>query len=428
MLRESVRRALGALAPLRGELAAAAEHAPAQHARAAAARHLPPRGGAAAAAAGRAPLRRWLSQEAGGGGGGKQAGKSMLDSGFAPGGGASPVLGTAAEMRMQQLQAEAAAAAAAAAAASGEAAAASAAPGGAARLRRVLGDALFYGSLLAAGGAGYVYYSYPTKDVEQWLGDARARAAEESPIWGVWAWVLDKYLDGAHFVDHKVREYTDPPCERLLPDLDPAYVGRVKTLVLDLEDVLVHREWSRAKGWQIYRRPGAREFLGQLGQYYEVVVYTDEQPLYADPIVNALDAGRTVQYRLYRQDTQYVDGKHVRDLSKLNRDLRHVLFVSANPDAYEFQPENTLKLKKWAPEKPGESKDTTLLDLIPFLVMVAERVPDVRDVVKAYDGEDDVARAFKERMAHIAHAPPRRKGGLLGGGGGGGGGAAAAVR
>jgi hypothetical protein len=387
-------------------------------------------------------------------------------------------------------------------------------------------------------------------------------------------------------------------------------VGRVKTLVLDLEDVLVHRDWSRAKGWQIYRwaaarrrgaggcsvwgslsllalgraaaaaggaggadrgrrrraappprpsprpaapapltpscrpthtwppprRPGARDFISQLGQYYEVVIYTDEQAMYADPIVNALDPQRAVQYRLYRQDTQYADGKHVRDLSKLNRDMRHVLFVSgagggggcpvhagargawgwagvtsgveraacrgsaggqrpapsahpparppaptrrpltrrpltpapcpppcppANPDAYAFQPENTLKLKKWEPEKPGDAKDTTLLDLIPFLQvggaaagagarpgparaaapqvpaptpsrfalvtlpllppssdhpppqMVAERVPDVRDVVRAYDGEDDVAKAFKERMAHIAH-PPRRS--LLGGG------------
>lgn len=28
-----------------------------------------------------------------------------------------------------------------------------------------------------------------------------------------------------------------------------------------------------------------------------------------------------IAYRLYRQDTQYADGKHVRDLSKLNRDM-----------------------------------------------------------------------------------------------------------
>jgi hypothetical protein len=52
-----------------------------------------------------------------------------------------------------------------------------------------------------------------------------------------------------HFL--QVREYTDPTCDALLPELAPEVRGHVKTLVLDLEDVLVHKEWSRAKGWQV---------------------------------------------------------------------------------------------------------------------------------------------------------------------------------
>jgi import inner membrane translocase subunit TIM50 len=55
-----------------------------------------------------------------------------------------------------------------------------------------------------------------------------------------------------------VREYADPSCDALLPELAPELRGRVKTLVLDLEDVLVHKEWSRAKGWQV----GAACLLG----------------------------------------------------------------------------------------------------------------------------------------------------------------------
>jgi hypothetical protein len=51
---------------------------------------------------------------------------------------------------------------------------------------------------------------------------------------------------------------------------------------------------------------------------------------------------------------------------------------TADPDAYAFQPENALKLKAWAPEKPGEAKDTTLLDLIPFLQVRAQGEGDVR--------------------------------------------------
>ena len=40
-----------------------------------------------------------------------------------------------------------------------------------------------------------------------------------------------------------------------------------------------------------------------------------------------------------------------------------VLFISADPEAYLFQPENTLKLKPWR----DDPNDTTLLDLLPML-------------------------------------------------------------
>jgi hypothetical protein len=223
MLRRGLRRAWGAAAgPLQQHEAGAGAGAAGGAARAAAQQHAGAGGAPAGAAARRAAAqqwRRWMSQDAGaaggagagaGAGGALKGPRSLLDSGgFAHPGGAGPVLGSAAETRMAQLQQEAAAAAAAAAAggAGGAAAAAAtgAAPGGGlSRARRVIGDLLFYGTLAAAAGAGYVYHTHPTKDVEQWLEDARVRAKEESPAWGAWAWVLDHYLDGAHFVDHKV--------------------------------------------------------------------------------------------------------------------------------------------------------------------------------------------------------------------------------
>lgn len=52
--------------------------------------------------------------------------------------------------------------------------------------------------------------------------------------------------------------------------------------------------------------------------------------------------------------------------------------ISADPDAWMFQPENTIKLKAW----DKGTQDTTLLDLIPMLQMIALRVRDVRDVVR----------------------------------------------
>lgn len=59
----------------------------------------------------------------------------------------------------------------------------------------------------------------------------------------------------------------------------------VRTLVLDLDDLLVHSEWTRARGWRTFKRPGAEDFLRQMSQCYELVVYTDTMPSYADPIL-----------------------------------------------------------------------------------------------------------------------------------------------
>lgn len=53
--------------------------------------------------------------------------------------------------------------------------------------------------------------------------------------------------------------------------------------------------------------------------------------------------------------------------------------ISANPEAWEFQPENTIKLAPW----DASSQDTVLLDLIPMLQLIATKgVRDTRDVVR----------------------------------------------
>ena len=67
-------------------------------------------------------------------------------------------------------------------------------------------------------------------------------------------------------------------------------------------------------------------------------------PTYADPILDRLDPQHLVSYRLYRDSTQYVNGKHMRDLSKLNRDLGKVLLITADPESSKLQPENAVQV------------------------------------------------------------------------------------
>lgn len=74
----------------------------------------------------------------------------------------------------------------------------------------------------------------------------------------------------------------------------------VRTVVLDLDDMLVHSDWTRGRGWRTFKRPGADDFLRQLVSHFELVVYTSQLPTYADPILDRLDPHRFIQFRLYR--------------------------------------------------------------------------------------------------------------------------------
>ena len=71
----------------------------------------------------------------------------------------------------------------------------------------------------------------------------------------------------------------------------------VRTLVLDLDNTLVHSDWTRGRGWRTFKRPGVDDFLKQMAQMYEIVVYTAALPTYADPILDRLDPNGCIAYR-----------------------------------------------------------------------------------------------------------------------------------
>lgn len=79
--------------------------------------------------------------------------------------------------------------------------------------------------------------------------------------------------------------------------------------------------------------------------------------------MDKLDPYQYAMFRLYREATRYVDGKFVKDLSHLNRDLSKVIIMDSSPEAFGLQPENGVALKPWH----GEANDKDLLSYIPFL-------------------------------------------------------------
>lgn len=177
--------------------------------------------------------------------------------------------------------------------------------------------------------------------------------------------------------------FNEPVFDKLLPDPLPAPYTPPLTLVLGLDDVLVHSEWSRQYGWRTAKRPGLDYFLGYLSQYYEIVLFSSNYMINSEKVVEGIDKYKAyITYRLYREGTTYRNGKIIKDLSLLNRDLGKVIMIDCREDSYALQPENAIPLKPWE----GNADDKELIKLIPFLEWLATQpIKDVRPILKSFE-------------------------------------------
>lgn len=122
--------------------------------------------------------------------------------------------------------------------------------------------------------------------------------------------------------------YTEPVFPKLLPEVEPA---PPYTLVLSLEDLLIHSEWSREHGWRFAKRPGVDYFLRYLCQYYELVIFTSLPSQAADPVIRKLDPFRIVMWPLFREATRYEKGEYVKVSTTTGESMLMLIFVRISP-------------------------------------------------------------------------------------------------
>lgn len=62
-----------------------------------------------------------------------------------------------------------------------------------------------------------------------------------------------------------------------------------KTLVLNLSDTLIKSEYVFGKGLVIHRRPGLNQFLKKMSQMYEVVLFSNDDPMFLSTVLPSID-------------------------------------------------------------------------------------------------------------------------------------------
>ncbi|EPS44377.1 hypothetical protein H072_1603 [Dactylellina haptotyla CBS 200.50] len=249
-------------------------------------------------------------------------------------------------------------------------------------------------SFLVGGIGGVVFLG------RNWETQEEIDAHPEEPNgWGLMLFYNRVYARLNEVLDY----YNLPNGEKLLPDFTRD-TYRPYTLVISLEDMLVHSEWTREHGWRTAKRPGAEYFLTYLSQYYEIVIFTSQPNVMAGPIVAKLDPFRMHQ-QLFREATKYKRGKYIKDLTYLNRDLSKVIMLDTKPEAWTDQPENAIKMKPWK----GNPRDKELVALIPFLEFIAAMGHvDLREDLKTFPEGSHIPTEFAKRDA-IARAELRKK-------------------
>lgn len=139
---------------------------------------------------------------------------------------------------------------------------------------------------------------------------------------------------------------------------------RKYTLVLDLDETLIHFEEAENGASHFLLRPYAQNFIREMAKHYEVVIFTAAQKEYADFILDRMDTEGSISYRLYRNNCSYCDNVYQKDLAKLDRDLSKTLIVDNNPDNFQLQPENGIYIRSWY----NDPDDEALMRLAPLLI------------------------------------------------------------
>jgi len=175
-----------------------------------------------------------------------------------------------------------------------------------------------------------------------------------------------------------------------------------KTLVLDLDETLVHSQFQpfnvpsdiilkveleeELHDIHVMVRPGVKEFLENMGKIYEIVIFTASVSKYADPLLDILDKDKNCKFRLFREHCTPINTCYVKEIKKLGRELKDIVIVDNSPMSYALNPENGLPIITWFEDK----EDRELYNISSILEFLSF-VPDVRNYINQFVVNDEIS-------------------------------------
>ena len=186
------------------------------------------------------------------------------------------------------------------------------------------------------------------------------------------------------------------------------YNNNKKTLILDLDETLVHSLFkpeqvnnniinpdiylkiffnNKYQEIFVYKRPFLDIFLKEMNKLYNIYVFTASIELYAKPLLDKLDKNNLIKKKFYRESCIFSEGKFIKNLNSLNLNLKlnDVIIIDNNPFSFKFNKNNGIPIKSWHFDK----SDAELIKIIPLLKYLSKTY-DVRKYIPHIITNDEI--------------------------------------
>lgn len=125
--------------------------------------------------------------------------------------------------------------------------------------------------------------------------------------------------------------------------IPPAPSSKTKTLVLDLDETLLHSSFKKTKNYDfaieidikgslekiyITKRFGLDIFLFEMSQIFEIVLFTAGLREYTDEVLKQIDPKKRIKHVLYREHCTILNKSYfLKNLKLLGRNLKQTILV-----------------------------------------------------------------------------------------------------
>ena len=167
----------------------------------------------------------------------------------------------------------------------------------------------------------------------------------------------------------------DATSEYILPSPEAADENKY-TVVLDLDETLIY-----AREGPLYARPGLEDFLTDLSENCEIVVWTAGLRAYAQAIIRHVDPLSKIRHCIYRH-AKWFTGKagYRKDLRTLGRTLEKTIIIENTPDCIRGYQQNGVLVSDY---EGGEHPDYTIPALSSLVSALIESSLSVQDFLES---------------------------------------------